>query len=255
MTQLAGTDLDGFAGRAEPTTRDEYGLSPRAKWWVRWSPLFIVLPLLPLVVTARTRAWFYWLVSEDRPVEMLTFVFLMLATYVGARLMWHSRRTGAPAWVWLFYGVFTLGVFVTGMEEIAWGQWLFFFKTPELFDKVNAQHEMTLHNINGMQGHNELFRVAFVVGTAIGITLGRVRAFRHVAASPVLWSWVIIISGQLLADIVNDRVPLGPDYFIDKFTEVIELMIGITAYLYLRLNANKLGLADGRKLLLKRELW
>src|SRR4051794_40813590 len=111
---------------AEPATQtaDAFGLSPRLQWWVRWTPLFIVIPLLPLVATKRSRDVFYWLVSEDKPVEMLTFVFLMLATYVGARLVLHLRRTGAPTWVWLFYGIFTLGVFVTGMEEIAWGQWL-----------------------------------------------------------------------------------------------------------------------------------
>lgn len=60
---------------------------------------------------------------------------------------------------------------------------------------------------------------------------------------------------QVLAVVINDDIQLGPDFFIDRFSEVIELMIGIVAYLYLRLNANRLGLADGGKLLLRRALW
>jgi len=242
---------------AEPATRtgDAYGLTPRLRWWLRWTPLFIVIPFLPFVATKQSRDAFYWIVGEDRPVELLTFVFLMLAAYVGLRLVLHLRRIGAPAWDWLFYAIFTLGVFVTGMEEVAWGQWLFFFKTPDFWDKLNMQHETTLHNIKGMQGHTEYIRCLFVVGAMIGILLGRVKAFTQIAVPPILWSWVLIMLAQVLADTINDHIPLGPDFFIDRFSEVIELMIGMVAYLYLRLNANKLGLADGRKLLLKRSLW
>ncbi|CAN5619494.1 hypothetical protein BH09PLA1_BH09PLA1_09110 [soil metagenome] len=253
MAQLA-THADVQADNPAPA-REPRGLTPRAAWWVRLMPVFIVAPLSPLVATKPTRDFFYWLVSEDRPVEILTFVALMLATYIGVRLVVHLRRGVAPRWVWLFYAIFTLGVFVTGMEEIAWGQWIFFFKTPDFWDKLNAQHELTLHNYKAMQGHTEYIRGIFCIGALIGLLLGRARAFAQVAVPTVLASWVLIMLAQVIADTLNDHVPLGPDFFIDRFSEVIEMMVGLTAYLYLRLNANKLGLADGRKFLLRRALW
>jgi hypothetical protein len=224
-----------------PSGRDVHGLTPRAAWWIRWMPIFIIAPLLPFVATERTREAFYWLVSEMRPVELVTFIAMMMAVVVGVRLVLHLRRTGTSAWVWLFYAVFTLGMFVTAMEEIAWGQWIFHWRTPEFWDKLNAQHETTLHNINGLQGKTEFFRLFFVVGALVGLLIGRVKSFAPIALPAVLWSWVLIMLAQVVADIVNDHVDLGPNFFIDRMSEVVEMMIGVVAYLYLRLNATKLG--------------
>ena len=41
-------------------------------------------------------------------------------------------------------------LFVAFMEELAWGQMMFGWDTPENFRSLNAQGETTLHNIHGI---------------------------------------------------------------------------------------------------------
>lgn len=44
-------------------------------------------------------------------------------------------------------------MFVGCGEEISWGQRIIGFSTPETLNKINVQHEFTLHNIEIFNGH------------------------------------------------------------------------------------------------------
>ena len=239
-----------------PLGVDRYGLDAQTARRLRWAPLWIVLPFLPLAATQKTRNFFYWFCGEDRPVEGLTFIFLVLAGYLGIRICAQLRRTGANWPALTFYVLFTVGMFLTAGEEIAWGQKIFFFKTPAFWEPYNAQHELTLHNYNTLQGHSEYIRLIFCTGALIGLILGRLERFQSVAVPPVLWPWVLVMLGHVILDTLNDSFPTRPelDHFINKFSEVTEMMIAMTAYFYLRLNANLLGLSGKGKFLLKRTL-
>ncbi|MCB4427433.1 hypothetical protein FZX09_01160 [Synechococcus sp. MU1643] len=52
-----------------------------------------------------------------------------------------------------------------GLEEVAWGQILFGWKTPENIAAVNAQNQITLHNFEFFQNHLDLnlFLVSIVL--------------------------------------------------------------------------------------------
>src|SRR5688572_3880089 len=86
----------------------------------------------------------YWLILENRPVELLTFILLLAGGVLGVRLAW---RVSGPSWIRAFYAAFATGLLLTAMEEVAWGQQLFGFATPELLARINVQGETTLHNI------------------------------------------------------------------------------------------------------------
>lgn len=77
-------------------------------------------------------AWVSWLLYKD------------LRKHLSMRL--HS----------LIYAIITLAMLFVGLEEIAWGQILFDWKTPENIAAVNAQNQITLHNLEYFQNYLDL---------------------------------------------------------------------------------------------------
>ena len=155
-------------------------------------------------------------------------------------LAWRTRRNGEPTFVTLFYGVFSLGLLVTGMEEIAWGQWLFGFKTPDFLYRINRQREVTLHNIGPLQGHTEYLKMMFALGGLVGLWLSRWPVYRKIAVPSLLSSWIVpivIIAGiDLYVEVFSIKSYFGRNmgYYM---SEVVEMLIGFVALLYVWLNA------------------
>ena len=79
-----------------------------------------------------TSAWMSWLISKD------------LRKRLSMRL---------PSVV---YAIISLIMLFVGLEEVAWGQILFGWKTPENIAAVNAQNQTTLHNLEFFQNHLDL---------------------------------------------------------------------------------------------------
>ncbi|WP_226399265.1 hypothetical protein [Synechococcus sp. MU1643] len=63
------------------------------------------------------------------------------------------------------YTIISLIMLFVGLEEVAWGQILFGWKTPENIAAVNAQNQITLHNFEFFQNHLDLnlFLVSIVL--------------------------------------------------------------------------------------------
>lgn len=90
---------------------------------------------------AAAREMLFALVKEDSVVESLTAAF-----YLGAAVGFAWKRN-----VWcLGYALLCL---VAGGEEISWGQRILGIQTPESLAASNLQHEMNLHNLDGVQQH------------------------------------------------------------------------------------------------------
>ena len=79
-----------------------------------------------------TSAWVSWLISRD---------------------LWKRLAMRLHA---VFYGIISFGMLFVGLEEIAWGQVLFGWKTPENIAAVNAQNQTTFHNLEFFQNHLDL---------------------------------------------------------------------------------------------------
>ena len=54
------------------------------------------------------------------------------------------------------YAIIAFVMLLVGLEEIAWGQILFGWKTPENIAAVNAQNQTTLHILEFFQNHLDL---------------------------------------------------------------------------------------------------
>ena len=84
--------------------------------------------------------------GENSVVEWLTALFLLLSACLA---LVTGLSQGSPYTKWLLLSFASI-FFVAFMEELAWGQMMFGWETPEDFRSLNAQGETTLHNIHGI---------------------------------------------------------------------------------------------------------
>ncbi|MEA2734627.1 MAG: hypothetical protein QOE14_1078 [Humisphaera sp.] len=229
--------------------RDGAGLDARVRATILAAPVAITMICLGLCMPTEGRRFYDWLTSENKPVEMLTFVLALVAAVMGVNFaieLW--RRRPRERFAGIFYIVFALGMFVIGMEEIAWGQSLLGFQTPQAWAEMNAQHETTLHNLSGFQGHNDILRFAFGAGGLVGIALAPLLPrFRALWPHRVLVLWFLIIAACSAVQLYVDAMPNGPLVRplekLGRLAEVIELLISIAAVLYLWINRRQLARA------------
>jgi len=76
----------------------------------------------------------------------LTAVFFFIASVFFFRTFLSKRN--------YFFLLLSIVFFLGGGEEIAWGQRLFNFNTPEFMSKINVQNEVTLHNVEMFNAHD-----------------------------------------------------------------------------------------------------
>jgi len=216
------------------------------------SSLAIVIVLFPFfisflyslsLVLPITRHIALWMGGENHPIELLTFGFLLAGGIRGIVLAWQTKNHREKILVYGFYTVFSIGILFTAMEEVAWGQWFFGFETPAALKSINVQGEVTIHNIRGMQGHTEFFRVAFGLGGLLGVWFSSRRYFRKIGAPFILLSWFLIISILAALDLYIDYFSIQRrlDYLINRLSEFVEMMIGMSGFLFIWLNARMLA--------------
>ncbi len=82
-------------------------------------------------------------ISEGSIVEWASFIILIASSLLLLKAAIRWENSGAR-WL-LFTGA--AGIFIIGMEEMSWGQMIFNWETPELFNDYNVQHETGLHNL------------------------------------------------------------------------------------------------------------
>jgi hypothetical protein len=190
------------------------------------------------------RRFYDWLISENKPVEMLTFILALAAAVMAARLataLFRRRERFAGA----FYVLFAVGMFFIGMEEISWGQQIFGWETPPDWGQANAQGETTLHNLGPFQGKNDILRFGFGFGGLIGIALAALLPrYRVLFPHCALLTWFLVIAGvsaaQVYVDLAPDGPLVGPLGRLGRLAEVVEMLISIAAVLYLWLNRRAL---------------
>ena len=127
--------------------------------------------------------------NEQNPVEMLTFLFELLAGILGLALAWQLKKRGEPFVVIGFYVLFAIGILLLAGEEVSWGQWIVgkeALPTPSWLKDENVQGDITLHNVEPVYGNANLFYLAFGLGGLVGIWVSFWPRFRKVGASLIL---------------------------------------------------------------------
>lgn len=160
-------------------------------------------------------------------------------------MAWRVKR-GVRRYVLVFFLLFSFAMLLVGMEEIAWGQKLLGFETPEVLEQLNQQQEMTLHNLPGLHGHSDIMWATFALGGLVGIGLRRLAAFKDIAPSVLLVPWFLTILCIAVPLVWKDYS--GADNrlitLFHRMDEFNELLIAMTSCLYLWLCMRKLTQAD-----------
>jgi hypothetical protein len=194
--------------------------------------------------------------AENGPVELLTFVLLILGGVRGLLLARAAHRLGLGRATVAFYGAFAVGLILVGMEEVAWGQWFFHWDTPAFWNEVNHQGETTLHNVGLMQGRTRFLRIVFALGGLVGVWCARVPAFAHVAAPAILTSLFWIVGAQAGLSLLMGAV--APSSVVHKglkeSAELMELYIAFTAWVYMVLNARRVAESTHARASVSREI-
>jgi len=125
----------------------------------------------------------------------------------------------------IFYLFLSLMFFFAFGEEISWGQRIFNFRTPEILEEVNIQHECTIHNLaifqdskflrnkyafwTGITSFNFMFNIFCLVYCGLIPVLNkfskRIRNFLNKINSPIVPLWTglvffLIIFGLEIAE-------------------------------------------------------
>ncbi len=198
--------------------------------------LVIVLGTLAfhaLYLVPSTRRIASKLLQEDMLVQDITFVTLLLASILGVFLALQCRREGRPRMVWAFFLVFAIGLFLISMEEVSWGQWIFFFKTPDSLHEINRQGETNLHNIGDLQGNSEWLRLVFAGGGLLGVLASRLPRLRLIATPASLAGTYAFITIYVVFDCINEFVK-HPWILMtfNPMSEWVEMLLGLSALAY-----------------------
>lgn len=128
-----------------------------------WLGIPIVLILMSIGIelsfTGETLRAMY---TEGGPIEITQFVFMAAATILAAIRFFQLEDKYLKIWATLiFFG----SLYIAG-EEISWGQWLFYWDTPEFWAQVNDQQETNLHNTSAWLDQKP--RLLMFIGIVIG---------------------------------------------------------------------------------------
>ncbi len=221
-----------------------YHISSPAAKVIACAPFVIVFFTLFFWAIPITRSSTRWMLAENHPVELLTFVSLIFAGIIGWKLAWRTRNNERRILVVGFYALFSAGLLFFAMEEISWGQWFFGFETPSDIKDINSQGELNFHNIRGFHAPTEFFRVAFGICGLFGVWLFSRRYTRDIGAPAILSSWFVLIAILAALDLGNYYMPDSEQFVFDAaatIAEVLELLIGLSAFLYMWLNGRMLS--------------
>jgi hypothetical protein len=138
----------GRVGRTLVADAPRWGLTPRAALTLGALPV-TGLAALALVHEVH-RPLHATLTRENGLVEWLQVAAFAAALVASAAVTHRLRKEGRKFWS-LLYGLLAVGlVFLLG-EELAWGQLLVGFRTPEDFAELNSKGELSLHNISSLE--------------------------------------------------------------------------------------------------------
>jgi hypothetical protein len=215
-----------------------YSIHTSTKRVIMLAPVIMMFLFAVFILIPETRKATEWMLYENHPVELLTFIFAFSGGIIGLALARQTKVHGETALVFGFYAAFSLALILVSMEEIAWGQKFLRFDTPAAWRAINIQRETTIHNIAHIHGHTEIFRLIFGIGGLAGVGLSFHRHFQKIGAPAILLPWFMVIALHAAVDVFNDYFPIEErfDYCIIMTSELIELLITISGFLYVVLN-------------------
>lgn len=121
-------------------------------WWWLGVPLATTAAILATYAVAPD---FYRerILPEGYGVLELLHFFLPLAGFFLCLGLFSSPLVKSWPLLRIAVRAFTLSCFYIAGEEHSWGQWFFYWETPEFWGEFNRQNETNLHNTSSLFNH------------------------------------------------------------------------------------------------------
>lgn len=199
-----------------------------------------------------TKTYVVLITKENYPVETITFIVILASIYMGIKLIRLMYRSNLESYKTIFVALLVLGLIFVGLEEISWGQWFFYFTSPDYFKETNLQRETNIHNLKDLHVKFEYLRVLIGLGGFVSIFLNNTKTFKYISAPFVLSSFFLLIIVFSALDVYNFYLPdqrllfqVGGFWWFLKFNmELIEMLIAISAFIFLFANYRRLKLTS-----------
>ena len=208
-------------------------------WWLG-------LPLIAaiaLIMIARGNPQFYrdWILPEAYGVlEVMHVVLPAIGFLIGLSIL---QIATVKVWTLLWWAVvmFTVTCLFIAGEECSWGQWIFYWETPEYWGRLNRQNETNLHNTSYFLNHflRNLLKIAVIVG-GIVLPLLPMRLRGPFASVPILRilvppaaivpAAVATVGFDALAALSKDG---GVYVFVPRPSEAVELFMYMFILFYM----------------------
>jgi len=196
-------------------------------------PVVLILIQLAIEVFA-SDATKKFLLEEGGPHETMQavtmFIAFIMATYLAIRIK--------GKWLKLWFGIAALASFYVAGEEVSWGQWIFYWDTPEGWAQINDQQETNLHNTSAWfdQKPQIILQIGVLVG---GIIIPLLKLFKPeklptrfnaIYGDYHLLPTALIALSLKLSDTILDAMHW---HFFYRVSEVLELYLFYFVALYL----------------------
>jgi len=219
-------------------------------------PVLILLNSYYWMIINYTKKYIDMIMREHQPVEIISVIVILASIIIGIKFILLMYRRNIESYKIIFISLLVLGLIFVGLEEVSWGQWLFYFKSPEYFKETNLQRETNIHNLEYLHMIFEYLSVFIGVGGLLSIFLNNTKTFKYISSPFVLFLSFLVItifSGLNVYNFYPPNEPLpfqvmvrlymlpGGFWFFLKFNmEIIELLIGLCAFIFLYSNYRRL---------------
>jgi hypothetical protein len=177
-----------------------------------------------------------YIASENGVVELLTPIALAPGIVFGIlSLLKRQALPNISSRLWI--ALVTLGAIYMAGEEVSWGQWLFYWDTPEAFSEINDQNETNLHNTSAwLDQKPRLLLELWALAGAIRIWVLDFRGRKTDPGTTAYWFWpsrplawtgllsALVMLPERVRDWWNIRLPSPFDI---RVTETQELVLGL----------------------------
>ena len=227
---------------------ERFGLSQTACLIVLLYPVLLLLNSFYWMIINYKPFYVQLITKEHYPVESITFITILASIFVGIKLVRLMYKRAVEGYKTVFISLVVIGLIFVGLEEISWGQWFFYFNSPDYFRDTNLQRETNIHNLRDLHVIFEYIRVIIGAGGLISIFLNRTSAFKYISSPSILIVSFLVITVFSAIDVYNFYLPdqrllfrVGGFYWFLKFNmEIVELMIAISAFVFLFSNLERL---------------
>lgn len=239
-TQAGATGATGPAASAHAAR-----LRDLPRWLWLWFPLASIAVVFGVRLLLGEYTYTQRMGTEQGVVENATVVVLILAIVAGV-LAFRRRRSLPSPWLGRWLLLLTAGCVYFAVEELSWGQSLFGWQTPELFNAINDQQETNIHNISSW--FDQKPRIILELGTLICAVIYPLWALRTgFAPDPGrgdwrYWFWPTLVCFPAAVLAVTIKLPKRFHRLFDwprpppldiRLSEVQEYFFAVVLLLYL----------------------